>query len=49
MTARDLGLIPMRSGTAHLAPDAEPDRVAIDAALKSAGGVISQAAAERGL
>ncbi|MEO5623121.1 MAG: sigma-54 dependent transcriptional regulator [Dokdonella sp.] len=49
VTARDLGLVALRSGNGRLAPEAEPDRAAIDAALKSARGVISQAAAELGL
>jgi DNA-binding NtrC family response regulator len=50
ITARDLGLAPVRSnGSGRIAPDAEPDREAIETALKNARGVISQAAAELGL
>ena len=32
-----------------MSPDAEPDRAAIEAALRNARGVISQAASELGL
>ncbi|NCT68951.1 MAG: sigma-54-dependent Fis family transcriptional regulator [Rhodanobacteraceae bacterium] len=49
ITARDLGLAAVRAGNGRAAPDAEPDREAIEAALKNARGVISQAAAELGL
>jgi DNA-binding NtrC family response regulator len=44
----DLGLV-ARAPAARPASDAEPDRVAIEAALARARGVISQAAAELGL
>jgi transcriptional regulator of acetoin/glycerol metabolism len=49
VTARDLGLATARTGQGRLSPDAEPDRAAIEAALRNARGVISQAAAELGL
>ncbi|MBO9664872.1 sigma-54 dependent transcriptional regulator [Dokdonella sp.] len=49
ITARDLGLAVVRAGNGRLAPEAEPDREAIESALKNARGVISQAAAELGL
>ncbi|HEY6939947.1 sigma-54 dependent transcriptional regulator [Dokdonella sp.] len=48
VTARDLGLAPARS-VGRIAADAEPDREAIETALRNARGVISQAAAELGL
>jgi DNA-binding NtrC family response regulator len=47
--ARDLGLVAVRAGNGRIAPEAEPDREMIEAALKAARGVISQAAAELGL
>ena len=47
--ARDLGLAAARPAQARPVPEAEPDREAIEAALASARGVISQAAAELGL
>jgi DNA-binding NtrC family response regulator len=49
VTARDLGLAPARAGNGRIAADAEPDREAIETALRNARGVISQAAAELGL
>ena len=49
ITAADLGLAAVRGGNGRPASDAEPDREAIEAALKSARGVISQAASELGL
>ncbi|MEO7433618.1 MAG: sigma 54-interacting transcriptional regulator, partial [Dokdonella sp.] len=49
ITARDLGLVAVRTGNGRIAPDAEPDREMIEAALKNARGVISQAASELGL
>ena len=49
VTARDLGLAAARTGQGRLPPDAEPDRAAIESALRNARGVISQAAAELGL
>jgi DNA-binding NtrC family response regulator len=49
ITARDLGLASVRAGNGRVAPDAEPDREMIEAALKSARGVISQAAGDLGL
>ena len=49
ITARDLGLAAVRAGSGRLAPDAEPDREMIETALKTARGVISQAANELGL
>jgi len=48
VTSRDLGLVAVR-GNGRAAPDAEPDREAIEQALRNARGVISQAAAELGL
>ncbi|WP_300619669.1 sigma-54 dependent transcriptional regulator [Dokdonella sp.] len=48
--ARDLGLAAVRSvNGGRILPDAEPDREAIESALRNARGVISQAAAELGL
>ena len=50
ITARDLGLVAMRgTHVVRVAPAAEPNREMIEAALKNARGVISQAAAELGL
>ena len=49
ITARDLGLVDARSAGSRIAREVEPDREMIEAALKSARGVISQAAAELGL
>jgi len=49
VTARDLGLAASRGAGGRALAGAEPDREAIEQALKSAGGVISQAAAELGL
>ncbi len=49
ITAADLGLASVRTSQGRLAPEAEPDRDAIEAALKGARGVISQAASELGL
>ena len=49
ITARDLGLVAVRGGNGRIAPDAEPDREMVEAALKNARGVISQAASELGL
>jgi len=46
---RDLGIPPAGAGAGRLAADAEPDRDAIEAALREARGVISQAAASLGL
>ncbi|HEY0178390.1 MAG TPA: sigma-54 dependent transcriptional regulator [Dokdonella sp.] len=48
ITARDLGLAAVRVA-GRVAAETEPDRAAIEAALKGARGVISQAAAELGL
>src|SRR5688572_20393900 len=46
----DLGLPAASAGTpAVAASEAEPDRDAIEAALRKAGGVVAQAAAELGL
>ncbi|MFI4968951.1 MAG: sigma-54 interaction domain-containing protein, partial [Lysobacterales bacterium] len=47
--ARDLGLVAARGSNGRVAAEAEPDREMIEAALKKACGVISQAAAELGL
>ncbi len=49
ITATDLGLAALRGGNGRVASEAEPDREAIEAALKSARGVISQAASDLGL
>ena len=49
ISARDLGLVATRGSNGRLAPEAEPDREMIEAALKNARGVISQAASELGL
>ena len=49
ITARDLDLGPARPAGGRLAPDAEPDKGAIEAALQRARGVISQAASDLGL
>jgi transcriptional regulator of acetoin/glycerol metabolism len=49
VSARDLGLVAVRAGGGRIAADAEPDREAIETALRNARGVISQAAAELGL
>jgi DNA-binding NtrC family response regulator len=49
VTARDLGLAPVRAPAGRAGPDVEPDREAIESALQRARGVISQAAAELGL
>ncbi|MDR2012660.1 MAG: sigma-54 dependent transcriptional regulator [Rhodanobacter sp.] len=49
ITAQDLGLAGARGGSVRIAPEAEPDRGMIQAALNKARGVISQAAAELGL
>ncbi|MCR6701988.1 MAG: sigma-54 dependent transcriptional regulator [Dokdonella sp.] len=49
VTARDLGLAPVRAPAGRSGPDVEPDREAIESALQRARGVISQAAAELGL
>jgi DNA-binding NtrC family response regulator len=49
VSARDLGLVAVRGGGGRIAADAEPDRDAIETALRNARGVISQAAAELGL
>ena len=49
ITARDLGLAPVRASGGRIASFAEPDRDMIEAALAGARGVISQAAAELGL
>ncbi len=49
ITARDLGLAPARMGSARPNAEAEPDREMIEAALRNARGVISQAANELGL
>jgi DNA-binding NtrC family response regulator len=50
ITAHDLGLVAMRgTHVVRIAPAAEPNREMIEAALKNARGVISQAAAELGL
>ena len=47
--ARDLGLVAARGSNGRVAAEAEPDREMIEAALKKARGVISQAAVELGL
>jgi DNA-binding NtrC family response regulator len=49
ITARDLGLAPVRASSGRPGNDAEPDRAAIETALRNARGVISQAAADLGL
>ena len=49
VSARDLGLVAVRTSGGRIAADAEPDREAIETALRNARGVISQAAAELGL
>jgi DNA-binding NtrC family response regulator len=49
VTARDLGLGPPRMASGRIAPEAEPDKDMIEAALQRARGVISQAASELGL
>jgi DNA-binding NtrC family response regulator len=49
ITARDLGLAPVRASGGRSGNDAEPDRAAIETALRNARGVISQAAADLGL
>jgi DNA-binding NtrC family response regulator len=49
ISARDLGLVAVRPAKGRIAPEAEPDRETIEAALKGSHGVISQAAADLGL
>ncbi|MEO8461322.1 MAG: sigma-54 dependent transcriptional regulator [Dokdonella sp.] len=49
VSARDLGLAPVRGISTRVAPEVEPDRAAIEAAIQRARGVISQAAADLGL
>ena len=49
ITARDLGLAPVRASSGRPGNDAEPDRAAIETALRNARGVISQAATDLGL
>ncbi len=49
ISARDLGLTLARASAVRGGPEAEPDRAMIEAALKNARGVISQAASELGL
>ncbi len=49
ITARDLGLATVRGSNGRIAPETEPDRAMIEAALQNARGVISRAAAELGL
>ncbi len=49
ITARDLDLGPARPAGGRLAPEAEPDKGMIEAALQRARGVISQAASDLGL
>ena len=49
ITARDLGLATVRASSGRPGNDAEPDRAAIETALRNARGVISQAAADLGL
>ncbi len=49
ITARDLGLTLARASAARGSPEVEPDRAMIEAALRNARGVISQAASELGL
>jgi DNA-binding NtrC family response regulator len=49
ITARDLDLGPGRPAGGRLAPEAEPDKGMIEAALQRARGVISQAASDLGL
>ncbi|MEO8461324.1 MAG: helix-turn-helix domain-containing protein, partial [Dokdonella sp.] len=49
VSARDLGLAPVRGVSTRIAPEVEPDRAAIEAAIQRARGVISQAAADLGL
>ena len=49
ITARDLGLVDVRGANGRAAREVEPDREMIEAALKGARGVISQAASELGL
>ncbi|MGA8277829.1 MAG: sigma-54 dependent transcriptional regulator [Rhodanobacteraceae bacterium] len=49
ITARDLGLVAIRSGATRRTGDNEPDREAIERALKRARGVISVAASQLSL
>ena len=49
ITARDLGLAPVRASGGRPGSDAAPDRAALEPALRNARGVISQAAADLGL